>query len=265
MFSCKSLFREVLLVYPHKQTHHYKAVELLHPEQYPLIHFSIVHFTLLPRLPEDLHCSRLCGVQGVSPSSILHPLLLPTLKLIHPPFPRGLTCLLRSSIIRVIWIFFLPIVPVFFFLSSFLRTLCFLRSPSSSSFSSLFCSFFIFFSAFYLFQSTQRFQHSYLQERRKGSRGGERKSIKWNEIWQNTEREREKKNNKSGIMAATREGEERQRICQQCCENRCVFHCRYHANQFLHFFFPGTDYERRQRCQDLTSFTESLTVFWKCR
>lgn len=30
-------------------------------------------------------------------------------------------------------------------------------------------------------------------------------------------------------------------------------------------FFPGTDYERRQRCQDLASFTESLTVFWKCR
>lgn len=62
MFSCKSLFREVLLVHPHKQTLHYKAMELLHPEQYPFIHFSVVHFTLLPRLPEDLHCSRLCGV-----------------------------------------------------------------------------------------------------------------------------------------------------------------------------------------------------------
>lgn len=34
---------------------------------------------------------------------------------------------------------------------------------------------------------------------------------------------------------------------------------------FCIFFFPGTDYERRQRCQDLASFTESLTVFWKCR
>lgn len=32
----------------------------------------------------------------------------------------------------------------------------------------------------------------------------------------------------------------------------------------IFFFFPGTDYERRQRCQDLASFTESLTVFWKC-
>lgn len=31
------------------------------------------------------------------------------------------------------------------------------------------------------------------------------------------------------------------------------------------FFFPDTEYERRQRCQDVASFTENLTVFWMCR
>lgn len=108
---------------------------------------------------------------------------------------------------------FPPHCPRLFFLSSFSRTFCF----SSVFFSSLACSSRFSLFLFYLFQSAQRFQHPYLQERRgEGEEGGV--SIKWNEIWQNTER---KKNNKSGIMAATREGEERQRICQQCCENGC--------------------------------------------
>lgn len=67
------------------------------------------------------------------------------------------------------------------------------------------------------------------------------------------------KNNKSGIMAATREGEERQRICQQCCENCCVFHCRYHANQFLQFFF----FPRRRIWEEtaLSGFRFVLTEF----
>lgn len=34
---------------------------------------------------------------------------------------------------------------------------------------------------------------------------------------------------------------------------------------FFPFSLPGSNYERRQRCQDLASFTESLTVFWKRR
>lgn len=107
------------------------------------------------------------------------------------------------------------------------------------------CSFFFFHFTLLLFLylpvfllsicSNQLKDSSICTCKKKRGEGEERVSIKWNEIWQNTEG---KKNNKSGIMAATREGEERQRICQQCCENCCVFHCLYHANQFLHFFFP---------------------------
>lgn len=111
-------------------------------------------------------------------------------------------------------------------LYAFFTLLFLLLSLHSSSFPLSAC-----FSAFYLFQSTQRFQHLYLQEKKegRGRKGWALNEMKYGKILR-------EKNNKSGIMAATREGEERQRICQQCYENCCVFHCLYHANQFLHFF-----------------------------
>lgn len=217
--------------------------------------WCLVHTS--PRLPEDLCRWRPCGVQGVLPTNppSSHPHTHPS-----SPSPRDFTCLLRSSIILVIWIFFLPIVPNSFFSPPF-QEFFFSLLFSSLSCSSLFCLFLC-----YLFQSAQRFQHPYLQERRgEGEEGGV--SIKWNEIWQNTE-------GKKIIKVASWQPQGRVKKDKESVNNvvrTAVFHCRYHANQFLRFcffllfFFPGTDYERRQRCQDRASFTESLTVFWKCR
>lgn len=79
-----------------------------------------------------------CGVYCTPPPNRTHPSF---------PFPRDFTCLLRSSIIRVIWIFFLPIVPVSFFSPPFQELYAFLLSsflhspalPVSVSFSSI-CS-----------------------------------------------------------------------------------------------------------------------------
>lgn len=148
---------------------------------------------------------------------------------------------------------------LFFSLLLFKNFMLFFLLFSSLSCSSLFCLFLC-----YLFQSAQRFQHPYLQEiREEGEEGGV--SIKWNEIWQNTE-------GKKIIKVASWQPQGRVKKDKESVNNvvrTAVFHCRYHANQFLRFcffsfFFPGTDYERRQRCQDLASFTESLTVFWKC-
>lgn len=125
MFSCKSLFGKILLVPSHwfvslrgnkpaiisqwnsSTQSNITAYASLSPSS---------HIAQTPRRP-----SLLRAMWGVGCFSLLPPppLLFPTLILIHPPIPQGLTCLLRSSIIRVIWIFFLPIVPVSFFLSSF--------------------------------------------------------------------------------------------------------------------------------------------------
>lgn len=119
-----------------------------------------------------------CGVYCTPPPHPTHT---------HPSFPSPQGLYLSVAFIhnpRDLNLF-PPHCPRLFFLSSFSRTLCF----SSVFFSSLVCSSRFSLFLFYLFQSAQRFQHPYLQERRgEGEEGGV--SIKWNEIWQNTERKK---------------------------------------------------------------------------
>lgn len=105
------------------------------------MHLSFPQFTYCPDSQKTFIVEGYWGCRVfLLSSSLLQPFLSPILVLIHPPTPSGLTCLLRSSIIRVIWIFFLPIVPVSFFFFSFWITQSFLLS-FSHSLSLLFSSF----------------------------------------------------------------------------------------------------------------------------
>lgn len=187
-----------------------------------------------------------------------------------PPRYSSILCILQGLYLSVAFIhnprdlnLFPPHRPRLFFLSSFSRTLC-----SSSLFFSLHSPALPFSVSLSAICSNQLKDSSIRTCKKKEGRG-RRAGWALNEMKYGKILRGKKKNNKSGIVAATREGEERQRICQQCCENGCFslsISCKsVSAFFFFSFFFPGTDYERRQRCQDLASFTESLTVFWKCR
>lgn len=164
------------------------------------MHLSSPQFTYCPDSQKTFIVEGYWGCRVfLLSSSLLHPFLSPILLLIHPLTPSGLTCLLRSSIILVIWIFFLPIVPVSFFFFSFWITQSFLLLFSLS----LCLSSLLLFAPFSLHSCTPAI--SYLScffflfvpitskipasvPARQRGRVKHRISIKWNEIWQNSER-----------------------------------------------------------------------------
>lgn len=133
------------------------------------------HIAQTPRRPSLLRAMWGCRVFLLPPSStppLPHPHTHPSS---HPPGTYLSVAFIHNP--RDLNLF-PPHRPRLFLSLLFLKN--FMLSSLSSFFffffSSLFCSFFIclFFSlsAFYLFQSTQRFQHPYLQERN-GEGGGE--------------------------------------------------------------------------------------------
>lgn len=150
----------------------------------------------------------------------------------HPssPSPRDFTCLLRSSIILVIWIFFLPIVPVSFFsLLLFKNFMLFF----SLLFSSLSCSS-LFLSLSLLFVPISSKIPASVPARKKEGRGRRvgwaLNEMKYGKILRG----------KKIIKVASWQPQGRVKKDKESVNNvvrTAVFHCRYHANQFLRFCF----------------------------